>query len=140
MDEATGVIYREVMPKLKQNIDIGGITGRLGGGTRAVVDLVEGDRIKVFTEWGENKVLRVITLTDEQRAFIDLVRNSMITGFLHLSEKIDRVRALGNRSDAHERSAHELLSEVLGEEPASFIAVRPFEVTDILVKLRENDA
>lgn len=131
MSDIDRVIYREVMPKLRQNIDI-------GDGVRAVVDAVDGDVITVFAAtgpMGETLRLRVISLTDEQRAFVALVRNSMITGFLHLTEKLHEVQR-ASATCGPDESAHDVLSRVLGEQPASFIACRPFEVTEILEKLK----
>lgn len=130
MTDIDRVIYRETMPELKHNIDI-------GDGVRAVVDEIDGDVITVFAAtgpMGETLRLRVITLSTEQRAFVDLVRNSMITGFLHLTHRLDEVREASATCGPNE-SAHDVLSRVLGEEPASFIAVRPFEVVEILEKL-----
>lgn len=124
------VIYLETMPKLRQNIDI-------GDGVRAVVERIEGDDvISVFAAtpglpMGENLKLRVIELTPEQRAFVDLVRNAMITGALHAIEKLDKVRRVSATCD----SAHDVLARVLSNAPIDFIAFRPFEVTEIMAKL-----
>lgn len=139
MSDIDGVLYLELMPKLKQNIDIGGEQGAMLGGTRAVVEAIDGDVITVFTEWGENKRLRVIALTETQRAFVELVRNAMITGFMNLVNRQDEVMRSSVGSKPGE-SAHDVLSRVLNNEPAAFIAVRPFEVTDILDKLKEINA
>lgn len=139
MSDIDAVIYLERMPKLKDNIDIGERQGMIGGGTRAVVEAIDGDVITVFTEWGEHKNLRVIALTPEQQAFVELVRNAMITGFMNLINRKDEVSRASVASRPGE-SAHDVLTKVLGNEPATFIACRPFEVTDILNKLKELHA
>lgn len=105
MTDIDRVIYRETMPELKHNI---------GDGVRAVVDEIDGDVITVFAATpglplGETLRLRVITLSTEQRAFVDLVRNSMITGFLHLTHRLDEVREASATCGPNE-SAHDVLS------------------------------
>lgn len=134
MSDIEGVLYLERMPKLKQNIDTGGRQGELRGGTRAVVEAIDGDVITVFDEWGETRRLRVIELTETQRAFVELVRNAMITGFMDLVNRQDEVMRASVVSKPGE-SAHDVLSRVLNNAPAAFIACRPFEVTEILEKL-----
>lgn len=130
------VYYTAKAPALGDNIDIGGERGALGGGTRAAVEKIDGDTITVFTEWGDNVELRVRVLTPEQAAFVDLVRDSMITGFLHLTSKLDQVKR-ASATCGPDESAHDVLSRVLGAEPVSFIAVRPFEVIEVIEKLEK---
>lgn len=77
-----------------------------------------------------------VTLTPEQEAYVDLVRNAMITGFLTLSEKVDEVRRESAACGPRE-SAHDVLSRVLADMPRSFIAFRPFEIIEITNKLKD---
>lgn len=72
-------------------------------------------------------------LTLEQEVFVDMVRNAMMTGFLHLLEKqgtlTDYIRSHPGCSAA------EAMTAVLGDEPRQWIKHRPFEVTEIMEAL-----
>lgn len=76
-------------------------------------------------------------LTPEQEAFVELVTNAMCTGYLHLTSKTDEVVRASNASRGTNKSARDVLMEVLGDEPRNFIKFRPFEITEIVNALKD---